>query len=133
MERNVQSAPPSSIRLHRRVDELVGFGTNQPIRIVATEGTFGIIYFFLIRDLVSKKFNYDFGRKFRGSSSFFSYSFIPDFLIHLFRISLFVIPDFFIRYSGFLYSLYTKGSFAQLCYDEIGERICAFVRAFSIQ
>ena len=89
MERNVQSAPPSSIRLHRRVDELVGFGTNQPIRIVT------IIYFFLIRDLVSKKFNYDFGRKFRGSSSFFSYSFIPDFLI---------------RYSGFLYSLYTKGT-----------------------
>lgn len=101
MERNVKSAPPSSIRLHRRVDELVGFVTNQPIRIVT------IIYFFLIRDLVSKKFNYDFGSKFRGSSSLFSYSFIPDFLIHLFRISLFVIPDFFIR-------LYTKGSFAMM-------------------
>lgn len=123
MERNVKSAPPSSIRLHRRVDELVGFGTNQPIRIVITKGTkgsfasFAIIYFFLIRDLVSKKFNYDFGSKFRGSSSIFSYSFIPDFLIHLFRISLFVIPDFFIRYSGFPYSLYNKGTFAMMKQD----------------
>jgi hypothetical protein len=65
--------------------------------------------------------------------------------IRLFRISLFVysgfpyrylwfvIPDFLIRYSGFLYRYYSGFLYSlYLRYDEIGGRKEVYERAFSI-